>query len=105
MNPFDLHAPELDDRRFQDIVDEVVAMDAHLLACACSLLDKVPLVERLIELVRHVRPELPVVVGGRVFNVTEDLWRVVGADGWGADARAAVETASRAVPPPTRRAD
>ncbi len=38
---------------------------------------------------------LPVLVGGAVFNRSADLWRRVGADGWGADARVGTVLARR----------
>jgi MerR family transcriptional regulator, light-induced transcriptional regulator len=35
---------------------------------------------------------MPILVGGRLFNTTPELWRRVGADGWARDAREAIVT-------------
>ena len=38
-----------------------------------------------------------VLVGGNPFNVADDLWREIGADGWAADAAGAVLRAEELV--------
>jgi methanogenic corrinoid protein MtbC1 len=65
-----------------------VTMTAHL-----------PTITDLIAAVR-AHPDcvqVKVCVGGYPFNVTEDLWRKVGADGYGPDARTAVDVCNRLV--------
>lgn len=57
---------------------------------------------RLIETIAHLRQELngtPILVGGRVFQLSSELWRSVGADGGAKDAPEAVRVAERLTKP------
>jgi methanogenic corrinoid protein MtbC1 len=84
------------------IVREVVDSRADLLAVSVSLSDKVPIVEEIIGRVRaDVPTRIPIMVGGRPFNLAPDLWRQVGADAFGADAADAVRRAEELVLKPT----
>ncbi|KIM00576.1 putative cobalamin binding protein [Paramagnetospirillum magnetotacticum MS-1] len=68
-----------------------------LLAISASLAINVPAVTRLVSALRldpqcsHVK----VMVGGRAFNQSPDLWRRTGADGWAGGGREALRTGNR----------
>jgi methanogenic corrinoid protein MtbC1 len=54
---------------------------------------------RVREIVESVRAEgddvrIPIMVGGYPFNLDDELWRKVGADGYAPDARSAVDVAA-----------
>lgn len=83
-----------------DVVNEVAAQQAQLLAVSASMSGHVVLVRHLVDSLRNDprTHHVPVVVGGRVFRRTPALVRQVGADGFGQDARAAVAACDRLVP-------
>lgn len=83
-----------------DVVNEVAAQDAELLAVSASMSGHVIIVRHLIDRLREDprTHDVPVVVGGRVFRRTPGLVRKVGADGFAEDARAAVGECDRLVP-------
>jgi methanogenic corrinoid protein MtbC1 len=71
-----------------DVLGVSVTMTAHLSTAT--------------ELIAAVRShpdcmQVKVCVGGYPFNLTEDLWRKVGADGYGPDAQTAVDVCNRLV--------
>lgn len=77
----------------ESIVKTLVEQRADVLGVSVTLTAHLPTAIELIAAVRshpdcmHVK----VCVGGYPFNLTEDLWRKVGADGYGPDARTAVD--------------
>jgi len=56
-------------------------------------------VEELIRIIRFDKQlaSIKIIVGGRAFNETPDVWKLVGADGFAADARSAIGLANRLV--------
>ncbi|MCK7485010.1 MAG: cobalamin B12-binding domain-containing protein [Bacillus subtilis] len=56
-------------------------------------------VEELIKIIRFDTQlaSIKIIVGGRAFNETPDVWKLVGADGFAADARSAIGLANRLV--------
>ena len=84
-----------------DVPDEatvasVLEHQAILVCISATLATTIPMVRDLIGKIRLVTADgARILVGGRAF-VVGGMWRAVGADGYGADARGAVE-AARAV--------
>lgn len=81
-----------------DVVRGVGDFDAHLLGISMSVALHVRATADLITAVKEARPDLPVLVGGRPFATSPELWRAIGADGCAASASEAVEVARRLVP-------
>ncbi|UEX77277.1 cobalamin B12-binding domain-containing protein [Spiribacter halobius] len=76
------------ERRTPDLVAVSVTMPYHVRALA-------DFVEAL--RARPALAELPILVGGRPFLITDNLWQRIGASGWAADAEAAVDRADELV--------
>jgi methylmalonyl-CoA mutase cobalamin-binding domain/chain len=81
------------------LVDEVVSVDAHLVAISVTMATHL---DTAGELVQRVRREpgcagIKVMVGGIAFASRPDLWRQIDADGTAPDAEAAVALGSRLV--------
>lgn len=79
-----------------ELAELVVARRAELVAVSATLSIHLPRVREVVTAVR-ARSGVPILVGGRPFNLVPDLWRVVGADGTAPDARGAVAVASALV--------
>jgi methanogenic corrinoid protein MtbC1 len=80
-----------------DLVSTLIAQEAEVLGISATIAYHVRQVEEIVEQVRS-KPELSsvrVLVGGYPFNQDRKLWKEVGADGYGADAEDAVQTARR----------
>jgi methylmalonyl-CoA mutase cobalamin-binding domain/chain len=79
------------------IVQTVIDRQAHVLAVSATLLTHIGPVGELISAIRAnpACAEITILVGGHPFNVSPDLWREFGADGYAADAGQAVELAER----------
>lgn len=67
---------------------DVLALSATVDALGARVRETIQTVRRLPDLA-----QVRIIVGGRVFQQAPDLWRMVGADGTGRDAREAVTTA------------
>jgi methylmalonyl-CoA mutase cobalamin-binding domain/chain len=83
----------------ESIVKTLVEHRADVLGVSVTMTAHIPTVTDLIAAVRS-HPDcmqVKVCVGGYPFNLTEGLWRKVGADGYGSDARTAVEVCNRLV--------
>ena len=81
------------------IVKTLVEHRANVLGVSVTMTAHLPTVTDLIAAVR-AHPDcrqVQVCVGGYPFNLTEGLWRKVGADGYGPDARTAVDVCNRLV--------
>ena len=79
------------------VIQTLLERKADMLAVSATMPCHLSEVRRLLEAVRE-RPDCrrtPVLVGGRAFAADPDLWRKVGADGTGRDAREAVLVAER----------
>ena len=78
-----------------DLVRELVARSADVLAVSATMSFHVRAVADLIAAVRsRLGDRVKVLVGGYPFNVDPDLWRRIGADGCARDAGEAIELAS-----------
>ncbi|WP_448381713.1 cobalamin B12-binding domain-containing protein [Desulfosoma sp.] len=70
----------------------------HVVGLSVTLLAHVRRAEKTITEIRgHFGSKPIILVGGRPFNARKDLWRHVGADGYGPDAQKAVEQAEALV--------
>jgi len=81
------------------IVAQLKAHPTSALAISATIPSHLPEVEELVKLIRN-DSELSstiILVGGRVFNETTDLWKQVGADGFSRDANSAIQIAKRLV--------
>ena len=81
----------------QDVLGAVADAGADVVALSATMANHVAAV---LATVRALRADertraVKVLVGGHPFNVTPDLWRELGADGWAPDAVLAVELGER----------
>jgi len=79
----------------EDIIQEVIAHRAEMLAISATLTSNVSAVRDLIAAIRKTPATsgVKVMVGGYPFNLAPDLWQKVGADGTAADAQGAIARA------------
>lgn len=73
--------------------------EVHVVAAGAKLVSQLKAAARLVELLRadpRTRA-LPVIFGGRPFELAPNLWRALGADGMASNASGAVELATRLV--------
>lgn len=82
-----------------DLIKAITDFDATLLALSANLVLHVRTTADLIRSVRSVPSceKVPILLGGRPFEIVPDLWEIVGADGMAESARWAVEVAARLV--------
>jgi methanogenic corrinoid protein MtbC1 len=82
-----------------DLARSVIDYGADLVALSAALTLHVRSTHEVIRTIRALpeRADVPVLVGGRPFQIVEDLWEVVGADGSAASAADAVGLADRLV--------
>jgi hypothetical protein len=80
-------------RHLGEVADIVAGRRPRLLGLSAGLLPPLQELERAISAIRRVR--VPILVGGVAFNRRPDLWRRLGADGLGTDARVGVVLAER----------
>jgi len=78
-----------------EIVETVASQSADILALSATMSTHLPALEAVIQAIRDDERthSTNVIVGGYPFNVSDDLWRTVGADGSAVDALAAIELA------------
>lgn len=81
----------------QGIVQMIESVGADILALSSTMPFHIDRLSELVVAVRASAPgrTIPVMVGGRPFNLIPDLWKKVGADGYALDALAALGTAER----------
>lgn len=81
------------------VVESAQAFDAQMLCVSATMGYHLPQVVDLIAHVRKADPEghIRILVGGMAFNVDENLWQRVGADGYAPDAEQAVKVANQLV--------
>ena len=81
------------------IVDMLVQRRADVLALSATMTFHVHAVTAVVAAVRASPAcrDVKILVGGHPFNIAPDLWREVGADGYGRDAVEAVRVATRLV--------
>lgn len=77
----------------EDLVASLGAFDAQLVALSVGQGQNLRATAETIAAIRAHSPDVRILVGGRPFALVPDLWRDVGADGWAADAAAAVRAA------------
>jgi MerR family transcriptional regulator, light-induced transcriptional regulator len=72
---------------------------ADILAVSATLTPHISHVSTLIQSVRlnETTAQVKVIVGGYPFNLSDQLWQTIGADGYAPDAQAAIEVANRLV--------
>lgn len=80
-----------------ELAQGVHDFDAELLLLSATLAVHLPTLETTIAQIRGALPErdLKIVVGGRAFEALPHLWQKMGADGFAASARAALDEADR----------
>ncbi len=81
----------------ESVVQAVAENGADLVAISATLTPHVQKVANLVEAIRTMKRPPRVMVGGYPFNISKNLWRIVGADGTAGDARQAVQTGERLV--------
>jgi methanogenic corrinoid protein MtbC1 len=81
------------------ILDSLDEYDADLLALSTTILGHVAQIREIIEQVHHRERGngVKILVGGYPFNVSPELWRKVGADGYAVDAQEAIQAANELV--------
>jgi methanogenic corrinoid protein MtbC1 len=81
------------------ILDSLDEYDADLLALSTTILSHVAQIREIIEQVHHRERGngVKILVGGYPFNVSPELWRKVGADGYAVDAQEAIQAANELV--------
>ncbi len=81
----------------RDIIQATQERQADILAISVTLTTHLQGVSKLIGQVRAAveRTSLRILVGGYPFNMSSELWRSVGADGYAPDAQRAIELANR----------
>ena len=79
------------------VVQAVAEHGADLVAISATLTPHVQKVAALVEAIRTMKSRPKVMVGGYPFNISENLWRMVGADATAGDAMTAVQTGDRLV--------
>jgi len=81
----------------EDVLRAVEERQADLLAISATMTFHLGHVSALIEGLRKRsgRQKIGVLVGGYPFNLSKELWRKIGADGYAADARGALRAAER----------
>ena len=83
----------------QSIVEEIIEEDGDLLAISVTMTSNLSKATHLIEEVRK-NPEsknIKIMVGGYPFNINEELWKEVGADGYAPDLNKASAVANKLV--------
>jgi MerR family transcriptional regulator, light-induced transcriptional regulator len=83
----------------KSVVRTLIERKAHLLGISATMTYNVSEARRLIAVVRS-HPEcqdVKILVGGYPFKLAPDLWKEIGADGWGKDVEDAVAVANQLV--------
>lgn len=83
----------------QSIVDEIIEEKGDLLAISVTITSNLSKATELIEEVRKNQKtkDIKIMVGGYPFNINEDLWKEIGADGYAPDLNKAVKVANKLV--------
>lgn len=83
----------------ESVLEALEDRQADLLAVSATMTFHLPRVETFIQHIRESRAgeRIPILVGGRPFNIAPDIWQQVGADGTAYDAREAVQAAENLV--------
>ncbi len=82
-----------------DLARSVIDYETDLVALSAALTLHVRSTYEIVGAIRALpeRADVPILAGGRPFQLVDDLWQVVGADGSADSARGAVELADRLV--------
>jgi methanogenic corrinoid protein MtbC1 len=82
-----------------DILSALEEKTPDLLGISTTITYHLEKLSRLIQAVKSSSPgqDVPILVGGRPFNIDPELWEKVGADGHAADAGAALETVGQLI--------
>lgn len=84
---------------YKSVVHALIKHQADILAISATITFHIHKVIELIELVRS-NPQtkhIPILVGGRPFNISPDLWQQVGADGYAPDPISSIQQANHLV--------
>jgi MerR family transcriptional regulator, light-induced transcriptional regulator len=83
-----------------DILDSIHQHEPRLVGISTTMLFNLPRVSNLVEGVRkQFGSEVHVVVGGGAYRNSPNMWREIGADGYGHDLRSGLTTAQQLLPP------
>lgn len=76
----------------QSIIDTLKEKNADMLAVSTTMTFHIDYAEKLIKQIRQddTLKNIKIIVGGRPFNMAKDLWREIGADGYGKSAEDAI---------------
>jgi len=79
----------------ESIIQTIEAVKGDILAVSASMTFNINETRRLIDKVKDADPgkRVRVLVGGRPFNLAQDLWQSVNADGYAPDAQKAIQVA------------
>lgn len=79
------------------IISELKANNANLLAISITMGNNIDFAVNLINEIRltEILTPLKIIVGGKFFNETKDLWKKIGADGYGFDAAESVSVGNK----------
>jgi methanogenic corrinoid protein MtbC1 len=82
----------------QDIPSTLTFFDADLLLLTATLSTQLPRVQSTIRAVRdRCERDVKILVGGAAFDEAQDVWRKVGADGYGPTIDEALQVGNRLV--------
>jgi methanogenic corrinoid protein MtbC1 len=81
----------------QAILQALDETSPHLLALSATISKQIPIIEQVIQGVRErdQANRVKVIVGGPPFNISDNLWKKVGSDGFATSADEAVSLANR----------
>ncbi len=80
-----------------ELAQALELFDAHLLALSVALSTQLRGAIETLRAAREIRPDVKILVGGRVFAAAPELWRKIGADASAADLGGALEAADQLV--------
>ena len=64
------------------IIQSIKELKPDIIAISCTMTFNVPKVKSLIQTIKNFTLEIPIIVGGYPFNLDNQLWKKIGADGY-----------------------
>jgi methanogenic corrinoid protein MtbC1 len=83
----------------ESILETLHTQKIDLIAISATITYNIPEVSKLINSIKSsdVGSNIKILVGGRPFNISQELWKKVGADGYAPDAEKAIEKAHQMI--------